>query len=125
MRASGVAPQFQPPTRNTPSKRMWIILLLNIFLPPVGLVLLWKSARNPLRGKVLISIVALLSMTLMLTLFLTHKRLNEKPKPVPIDNTMLEEYIEQRATPAPSPTPQPPVQLEAPDSPVVPANPLT
>ena len=76
MRITGVTPQFQPPTRQVPSRRMWWTIGLCVALPPVGLVMLWTSARNPLRGKVIISIIAVLSMTLMITIFLMSKAQN-------------------------------------------------
>ena len=76
MRASGVVPQFQVPSRRTPSRLMWIIIALCIVLPPLGLILLWTTARNPLRGKLVISIIALLSMTLMITVYLFNNRPN-------------------------------------------------
>ena len=76
MRASGYVPEFTPPSRNTPSRQMWFIVLLCVVLPPVGLVLLWTRATNPLRGKLIVSIIALLSLTLMLTWYLIVYRSN-------------------------------------------------
>ena len=73
MRVTGVTPQFQPPSRQTPSRRMWITIALCILLPPVGLILLWGTMRAPLRGKIIISIIAVLSMTLMITIFLMSR----------------------------------------------------
>lgn len=76
MRVQGVAPNFQPPSRQTPSGDMWLTIVLCIFLPPIGLIRLWMMARCPLRGKFIISIIALLSLTLMLTVFISLRQQN-------------------------------------------------
>lgn len=71
-RTGGTATSFQSPRRNRPSTRMWIIALLCVVLPPLGLVGLWRTARCPMRGKLLLSALALASMTLMLVLLISH-----------------------------------------------------
>ena len=129
MRVSGIAPQFQPPNRQTPSRKMWIIIALCVVLPPIGLILLWTSARNPLRGKLIISIIAVLSLTLMLTLFFTSikKQPNEIKNPQ-IDYSYLDQYQQQQQdTPLPSASPQQQVMPEAvePEPEVIPSNPMT
>ncbi len=128
MRATGVTPNFQPPTRQTPSTRMWITVALCVLLPPVGLILLWTTARNPLRGKLIISIIALLSMTLMLTLFLLSRqpKLYGEQQNVPVDYAGLPQMNQ---TVAATPTPAPTAPIEADDvqtdevSDIIPANP--
>lgn len=74
IRTTGYVPNLRAPSRQTPSQRMWLIVALCVFLPPVGLLMLWTQARNPLRGKLIVSIIAVLSMTLMLTIYIsTHQ----------------------------------------------------
>lgn len=125
MRASGVTPNFQPPTRQTPSKRMWITVALCVLLPPVGLILLWTAARNPLRGKLIISIIALLSMTLMLTLFLLSRQPNPyaQQQDLPPDYSDLPQMNQTQVTATPMPAaPSDGVQTDAAQD-VIPANP--
>lgn len=75
MRSTGYVPNIKAPSRQTPSREMWMIVGLCVFVPPLGLIMLWAKARNPLRGKLIVTIIALLSMTLMLTLVMGHRRL--------------------------------------------------
>ncbi len=70
MRTTGSAPVFQVPRRNKPSARVWVAVLLCALLPPLGLIVVWRGLRLPVRGKVLISLVALLSMTIMLSTYI-------------------------------------------------------
>ncbi|MDL2206075.1 hypothetical protein LJC33_04060 [Eubacteriales bacterium OttesenSCG-928-N13] len=76
MRSTDYAPNFKTPNSQMPSRRMWLIVALCVILPPVGLFLLWTQARNPLRGKLIISIIAVLSMTLMLTIYISVRDRN-------------------------------------------------
>ena len=136
MRISGVSPQFQPPSNQAPSRRMWVILVLCVALPPVGLILLWTTARNPLRGKLIISTVALVSMTLMLTVYLLGQRTPPNMiKTGAMDYSYLEEYHrrlqEQQMAEFQKTQPQTQPQTQAPqdDLPstdgVIPQNPMS
>ena len=73
MRTTGSAPVFQVPRRSHPSARVWVTILLCALLPPLGLIVLWRGLRCPVRGKLLISALALLSMTLMLTAYISFR----------------------------------------------------
>jgi hypothetical protein len=73
MRTTGSAPVFQVPRRGRPSARVWVTVLLCAAVPPLGLIVLWRGLRCPVRGKVLISALALLSMTLMLTTYISFR----------------------------------------------------
>lgn len=96
---------FAPPTPQRPSRRMWLIVALCVFLPPVGLILLWSQARNPLRGKLIVSIIALLSMTLMITIYLNIAAANRYRLDVlPPSAGQLQGIA---STPAPGDTPAP------------------
>ena len=73
MRTTGSAPVFQVPKRKQPSGRVWTAFFLCVLLPPVGLFVLWRGLRCPVRGKVLLSMLALVSMTVMLFSFISHQ----------------------------------------------------
>ncbi len=73
MRTTGSAPVFQVPKRNKPSARVWVTFLLCALVPPLGLIVVWRGLRCPVRGKVLLSAVALLSLTLMLTTYIGYQ----------------------------------------------------
>ncbi len=73
MRTTGVTPMFQVPKRSHPSARVWVTILLCALLPPLGLIVLWRGLRCPIRGKILVSALALLSMTLMLTTYISFR----------------------------------------------------
>ena len=73
MRTTGSAPVFQVPKRKRPSARVWIAFLLCVLVPPVGLFVLWRGLRCPIRGKILLSALALVSMTLMLSSFISYQ----------------------------------------------------
>ena len=73
MRTTSSAPVFQVPKRKRPSGRVWTAFFLCVLLPPVGLFVLWRGLRCPVRGKVLLSALALISMTVMLSLFISHQ----------------------------------------------------
>jgi len=73
MRTTGSAPVFQVPKRKRPSARVWIAFLLCVLLPPVGLFVLWRGLRCPIRGKILLSALALVSMTVMLSSFISYQ----------------------------------------------------
>jgi hypothetical protein len=70
MRTTGSAPVFQVPKRNKPSARVFVTILLCALVPPLGLIIVWRGLRCPVRGKVLLSAVALLSLTVMLTAYI-------------------------------------------------------
>jgi hypothetical protein len=73
MRTTGNAPVFQVPKRGRPSARVLVTFLLCALLPPLGLVVVWRGLRCPVRGKVLLSAVAFLSMTVMLTTYIGYQ----------------------------------------------------
>lgn len=73
MRTTGSAPVFQAPKRAKPSARVWVTFLFCALLPPLGLVVVWRGLRCPVRGKLLLSLVAFLSMTLMLTTYIDRQ----------------------------------------------------
>jgi len=73
MRTTGSAPVFQVPKRGKPSARVWITILMCALIPPLGLIVVWRGLRCPVRGKVLLSLVAFASMTLMLTTYIGHQ----------------------------------------------------
>lgn len=117
MRAQGIAPNFQTPSRQTPSRSMWITIALCVFLPPIGLIRLWAMARCPLRGKLIISIIAVLSMTLMLTIFISARQ----PNPYLLQT--VPDYGQQlQATPTQTAETEP-LPEETPST-VIPANPV-
>ncbi len=96
-------------------------------MTPVGLILLWNAARNPLRGKLIISIIALLSMTLMLTIFLLSRQPNpyaqQQDLPMDYSNLPSMNQTQTTATPAPTDPPvSPGVQSDETQN-VIPANP--
>lgn len=74
MRTTGSAPVFQVPRRNAPSQKVWVAILLCALVPPLGLVVVWRGLRCPVRGKVLVSVVALLSLTLMLYAYINYQQ---------------------------------------------------
>ena len=73
MRTTGSAPVFQVPKRGKPSTRVWLTILFCALLPPLGLIVVWRGLRCPVRGKILLSLVAFLSMTLMLTTYISRQ----------------------------------------------------
>jgi hypothetical protein len=73
MRTTGNAPVFQVPRRNKPSARVWVAVLLCVLVPPLGLVMLWRGVRCPVRGKLLITAVAFVSLTVMLTVYIRYQ----------------------------------------------------
>lgn len=105
MRATGVAPNFQTPSRESPSAAMWITIALCVFLPPIGLIRLWASARNPLRGKLVISIIAVLSMTLMLVIYMSSRQHNSRL--IEQEYQLPQAVVLTTPTPAPAVTPAP------------------
>ena len=70
MRTTGSTPVFQAPKRGGPSPRVLVSFLLCARLPPLGLVVVWRGLRCPVRGKVLLTAVAFVSMTFMLTTYI-------------------------------------------------------
>lgn len=95
MRTTGYVPNLKAPSRRTPSQRMWLIVALCVFLPPVGLLMLWTQARNPLRGKLIVSIIAVLSMTLMLTIYISaHQSPNYAQVPPNYDHLAQSGYYD-------------------------------
>jgi hypothetical protein len=58
------------PKRGKPSARVWVTFLFCALLPPLGLIIVWRWLRCPVRGKILLSLVAFLSMTLMLSTYI-------------------------------------------------------
>jgi hypothetical protein len=73
MRTTGNAPVFQVPKRGKPSARVMLGFFLCALVPPLGLVVVWRGLRCPVRGKVLLTAVAFVSMTLMLTTYIGHQ----------------------------------------------------
>ncbi len=73
MRTTGSAPVFQVPRRTKPSARVWVAVLLCILVPPLGLIMLWRGVRCPVRGKLLVTAVALVSLTVMLTAYISFQ----------------------------------------------------
>ncbi len=121
MRTSGYVPNFKAPSKSSPSNLMWLIVVLCVFLPPLGLIMLWARARNPLRGKLIVSIIALLSMTLMLTIYISLTRNSNYQMQVapPPFQTTPQVPAGQTADPAPIETPA----AAYPDATPVPASP--
>lgn len=71
MRGAADTPMFKAPKKQPrPSSQLLVIALLTLLLPPLGLLCLWRGARCPMRGKVLLSIVGVASMTLIFVLML-------------------------------------------------------
>ena len=65
MRMYGYNACFRPPKKRT-ARQMFFIIVLCVALPPVGLLLLFGKSRCSARGKVILSGVALVCMTVML-----------------------------------------------------------
>lgn len=114
-------PNFKAPGRHKPSGRMWLTALLCVGLPPVGLLLLWWKARCPIRGKVLLSILAVAVMVFGLTLLL------EARNPAPVVALPTQPVVTYGTTPDPTVAPAP--ENVAPENggetpALVPANPI-
>lgn len=129
MRKSGTATSFTTPRRKTPSARMWVTILLCLVLPPVGLILLWRAVRCPVRGKILISALAMVSMTFMLVLYIGRNVQDAALIPDPMANPVYGQS-DIYASPAPA-APDAQAGADSPDAGqgqieggVVPANPL-
>ena len=73
MRTTGNAPVFQAPRRKGPSARVLAALAMCALLPPLGLVSVWRGLRCPVRGKILLTAVALLSLTVMLASYIGYQ----------------------------------------------------
>ncbi len=74
-------PNFRAPGRRSIvklSRHTLVQILLILLLPPVGLAVLWRSSRFPMRGRVVLSALAVISMTAMFSLFLSW----QTPDPV-------------------------------------------
>ena len=124
MRSTGSAPVFKVPRRGVPSARVWVTAFLCLAMPPVGLVLLWRGLRCPVRGKLLLSTVALLSMTMMLTAFIGFRR--DSSLLVPIETGGQYAVADQTPTGGPADGGAPAPETPAPAQPQltpVPANP--
>lgn len=103
-RSAAYTPNFQKPGRLGVVKlprRTIVQLLLLVLLPPVGLALLWRNARYPLRGQLLLSLLATLSLTCMLV-FGFSRAPQEVIAPAPVAPAPA-----ATATPEPTPTPSP------------------
>lgn len=99
-------PNFRAPGRRSIIKfprRTLVQILLILFLPPVGLAMLWRNGRYPLRGKLVLSALAMMSMTLMFSLFLDSNR----PDPVMPAPAVPAANLAVTPEPTPSPTPEP------------------
>ncbi len=128
MRTTGSAPVFQVPKRQKPSARVWVAVLLCALIPPLGLISVWRGLRCPVRGKVLLSLVAFLSMTLMLTSYIGH----EMDSGILIPQQAAGQFVDNDyTTPGEatvvSPTPAAPAATPAPAAPEMtpaPANPF-
>ena len=131
MRTTGSAPVFQVPKRGKPSARVWVTFLFCALLPPLGLIVVWRGLRCPVRGKVLLSLVAFLSMTLMLTTYIS-RQLNSGiliPQQA-AGQYAVNDYTASDAGGAIVPTPAPSAATDstlapaAPDMTLAPANPF-
>lgn len=123
MRSTGNAPVFQVPRRGWPSARVWVTVLLCAALPPFGLIVLWRGLRCPVRGKMLLSLVALISMTAMLTGYIGSRR--NLGTVVPLAGAAsyaVNEYAPAKgasvAAATPTPAPAPPQMTPVPANPV-------
>ncbi|MGI6174030.1 MAG: hypothetical protein ACOYI8_09075 [Christensenellales bacterium] len=61
----GYSTYFRPPKKKGHATLFWAILFC-VILPPVGLFLVWGRLKCNLRGRLLLSLVAVLCMTVML-----------------------------------------------------------
>lgn len=107
-------PNFRAPGRRSIVKlprRTLIQILLILFLPPVGLAVLWRNSRYPLRGRMLLSVLAMASMTLIFSLFLSSGG------PDPVSNSPVVPVAASAATPEPTPSPTPEATMEPTPSP--------
>lgn len=105
-------PNFRAPGRRSIVKlprHTLVQILLILLLPPVGLAVLWRSSRFPMRGRVVLSALAVISMTAMFSLFLSWQT------PDPVMPTPAAPAPAASPTPAPTPVPTPtPAPTEAP-----------
>lgn len=71
MRGTGATTTYfkTPRPKGGTSKRMVVIALMTLLIPPVGLICLWR-ARCPFRGKLIVSLLGFASLTLIFTLYL-------------------------------------------------------
>lgn len=101
MRGSADTPLFKTPKRQSkPSSRILVIALLTLLLPPLGLICLWRGARCPMRGKILLSIVGLASMTFIFVLILNPS--TSLTDELPINY----QYAASTAVPSTAPAPE-------------------
>ena len=95
MRVPGNTPYIRTPrVQKRSSKRTIIIMLVTIVLPPLGLILLWRVARCPLRGKVLITMLGAAIMVLAFALYMGSSM------PIGVDVPIEYQYPSVTRTPA-------------------------
>lgn len=124
MRATGNSPIFQIPRRRASGARLWVTASLCALLPPVGLVLLWRRLRCPMRGKMLLSAVALVSMTLILSAYIARRQQSEIYVPQQAaQQLIIDDYTAQDAATAAPQAPSQTAALAQPDATPAPANP--
>lgn len=109
MRGAGETPLFKTPKRRSgTSNRMLVITILTVLLPPLGLVCLWRGARCPMRGKILLSALGVASMTLIFTIILSGQ--------VQVGDDLPISYQYAQTTAAPTAAPAPDGVVDAPGS---------
>lgn len=95
MRVSANTPYIRTPrTQKRTSRTTLVIMLITLLLPPLGLVLLWRAGRCPLRGKVFITMLGIAVMVLAFSLYISRHT------PVGIDVPI--EYTNLSVTPVPT-----------------------
>lgn len=95
MRVSADTPYIRTPrTQKRTGTKTLVIMLVTLVLPPLGLVLLWRVARCPLRGKVLITALGVAVMVFAFSLYIGGQT------PVGIDVPIV--YTNLSVTPVPT-----------------------
>jgi hypothetical protein len=98
-RNTGAAPQFVRPGRDPAAVRMFFVMLLIALVPPIGILIAWRSSYINLRGRLILSAVASCSLTIMLLMVMDGRSANAiLPTPV-----VPAGYGYVQPTPAPAP----------------------
>lgn len=81
--SSAYTPNMDTPTGHKRRNRALAGFLLTILLPPIGLVVLWRNGIFRTRGRLVLTVIATVEMTLLFTLIIPEKTLiSDVPVPV-------------------------------------------
>lgn len=95
-------------------KKNWFVILLIIFIPPAGLIMMWVNKQFGKTARIVLTIVlAIYSIIWLTTLFTPKPTQTTQPEPTTQSQAQPSANVSATAAPTPEPTPAVPTEYKS------------